>query len=181
MRPGREASCSEPAVDPLERLTLVVDRSFELSIAKLLEQGRESRAGLEAVADQVVAVDQRRRIDRTGWLGLQVAAAIVDFFALAERRQRIGFVQGEELFDSRSGQDSLELRLAEIAGLSQILVMGDEPGDSLAFGVGEFERKTESVGDPGADLFVVMERVAAPVEPLVAGLPSRARVRRRPG
>ena len=64
----------ELALDPLERLALAVDRSFELGVAKLLEQGREPRARLEPVADQVVAGDQRRRIDRTGRLRLEVAA-----------------------------------------------------------------------------------------------------------
>ncbi len=36
-----------------------MDHSLELSIAKLLEQGRKARAGLEAVAHQVVAVQER--------------------------------------------------------------------------------------------------------------------------
>ncbi len=94
----------------------------------------------------------------------QVAAAVVDFFTLAERRQSVGLVQGEELFDSRSRQDSLELRLAEIPGLSEILVMGDQPGDLLAFGVGEFERTAEPLGDPGPGLFVVMKGVTAAVQ-----------------
>ena len=92
---------SEPALDPLERLAFVVDHSLELSIAKLLEQGRKARAGLEAVAHQVVAVQKRGRVDRTGRLRFEIAPAIVDFLAVAERRQRVGFVQGEKLLDPR--------------------------------------------------------------------------------
>ena len=80
----RRALGGELAIDPFERLALAADGSIELSVAKLFEQGRELRARLEAVADQVVAGDQRRRIDRARRLRLQVVAAVVDVFARSE-------------------------------------------------------------------------------------------------
>ena len=43
-------------------------------------------------------------------------------------------------------------------------MVGDEPGDPLAFGVGELERAAQPLGDPGAGLLVVVEGVAAPVQ-----------------
>ena len=68
------------------------------------------------------------------------------------------------------GEDSLELRLAEFPGLSQVLVIGDQPGDSLALGIGELEPQARSLGDPGACLLVMMEGVAAAVQHSGRGL-----------
>ena len=42
--PGDTSSGQQAVLDPLERLALAVDRSFELSFAKLIQQGRELRA-----------------------------------------------------------------------------------------------------------------------------------------
>ena len=83
---------------------MLSNRSLELSVAKLFEQGREPGARLEAVPDEVVAGDQRRRIDRAGRLELEVAAAVVDLLALAERGQRVGLMQGRGARRLRDGR-----------------------------------------------------------------------------
>ena len=66
-------------------------------------------------------------------------------------------MQGQQLLDPRLGQDALELRLAQLLGLAQVLVKRDQPGDPLALGVREPEMPAEPIGDPAADLVVVVE------------------------
>ena len=141
-----------------------MDLAIELGFANLIQDDRELRSRLEAVPDQVMTGDQRRRIDGSSRLKSQVILAVVDVLGIARRRQRVGAVKRQELVDSGLRQDPLELRLAQLLGLAQVLMVGDQPGNPVALGVGEFQAEAEPVGDPGADLLVVMEADPAVVE-----------------
>ena len=76
---------------------------------------------------------------------------------MSGRGQRIGPVQFQQVVDSRLRQDLLELGLAQLAGLAQVLMEGDQPGDPLALVVGKLEVTAQAVGDPCAGLLVVMK------------------------
>jgi hypothetical protein len=112
-----------------------VNRSVELSVSKLFEPSREPGTRLETVLKEIVAVNERRRIDRTAGLELHEAAAKVDLVACARRGQCVGLMQGEKLVDSRMGKDSLQPGHAKFPGLYQASVIGNEPGNPLALGI----------------------------------------------
>src|SRR5262249_22577329 len=94
----RRAGCNQP-IDPCQRLRPCLDLTIELSVPGLFKQERQPGAGLQSVLEEVVAVDQRGRIDRAGRFELEVAPDVVDFVALAERGECVGLMQGEELVD----------------------------------------------------------------------------------
>ena len=152
------------AVDPLERRSLGLDLALELRFPNLFQDRGEVSARLEAVTHKVMARDERRGIDRAGRLDFQIVLAIVDVLGIARRCQRVGAMKRQQIVDPGLRQDPLELRLAEFLGLAQVLMKSDQPVDSLAFGVGEFQIATKPVAELCADLLVVVKAIAAVVK-----------------
>ena len=64
---------------------------LDASIRAIVCAGAE--IGPEAVAGEVVPVQKRWRIDRSGWLVADVVLAVVDVAGVAGRGQRIGPVE----------------------------------------------------------------------------------------
>ena len=118
--------------DPLERRPFGLEPAVQLRVANRVQDLGELDPGLKAYADQVVARDQGRRIDRARRLSLQVVITIVNMLSIARRRQRIGAMKRQEFVDARLRQYSLQRRLAEFLGFAQVLVKRDEPVNSIA-------------------------------------------------
>ena len=144
-------------IDPGEGFALALNASFELGLADAVENRSKRRPGLEPVAYQVVAGQHGRRVDRAGWLGLEVVSAVIDVFGKSRRSQRICAVQLEQVVDAGFRQDLFELGFAQLPGLAQVLMEGDEPGDPLALVIGKLELAAEAFGDPRAGLLVIVE------------------------
>src|SRR4051794_23826185 len=71
----RASLLGQPAIDPVQRLLLAVDDAVELGVANPLEDGGELRPGTEAMAHQVMAGDQGRRVHRAAGLVSEVEFA----------------------------------------------------------------------------------------------------------
>ena len=70
---------------------------------------------------------KRRRIDRAGRLNFQIIPAIVDVLGIARRCQRIRAMKRQQIVDPGLRQNPLELRLAQLLGLAQVLMKRDQP------------------------------------------------------
>ena len=126
-------------VEPFESLWLGLDPAFELQVANLFKDLGKLCPGLEPETHQVVARNQRRRVDRPGRLDLQIVITIVYVLGIARRRQRISPVKRQQLVDPRFRQDPFELRLAQFLGPVQKMMKSNEPIDTIAFRVREFQ------------------------------------------
>ena len=88
-------------------------------------------------------------VDRPRGLILQVELAVIDMLRVTGGGQGVGPMQGQQFVDARLGQHPLELRFAQFFRFSQILMKCNQPGNSFSLGVGQAERVTETIRDPG--------------------------------
>ena len=110
-----------------------LDFAAELGVADGFEQAGEIGAGRQAVADQVGAVHERRRIEPLGRPGEPLAAE----WRGRDRRGRRSLRAGRPARRRRRGPARAAVAAKERAGASRIdWQMCEEPGGSLDFRVG---------------------------------------------
>src|SRR5208283_4380823 len=153
----RPRSRRHVAVNPVERLALALEIPLELRFSDRLQDYGKMGTRLQTVAHQVVACQERRRVDRAGRLVLDVISTVIDMLGVARGSQGVGSVQRQELVDPGLGQHSLELRLAKFLGLSQVLMKSDQPGDPLALDIGQPQASAQTIGDPDTDLVMAVK------------------------
>src|SRR5438093_3926047 len=105
------------------------DRALQLSLAHRIEQPFKERTRLQSAARQIMAGQQRWRIEvRLGPFTKQVLA-VIHMVGTAPARQGVSPMQREQLADTGMRQGRLQLTRAHLSGLAEKLVLLHQPLD----------------------------------------------------
>src|SRR5438093_1092096 len=94
---------------------------------------------LQAMSHQVVAGDERRRIQFIGGPFAQTLLTEIDVILASTTRLGVSSVQCQQLVDSRMYEDHLQFALAHLWSIAKKLVLFHQPFDAFALGVGKFQ------------------------------------------